>query len=345
MDLKTLVIAAAIVLGLPGLAVAAHLGLLAARLAVLPRAARPRTRRDVALPRARPRARRGAGDRTAPRGDHGRPARARPRPRRRRPLHRRDGARSPARWAPRSSSAARTTRRAAPPPARPASSTRARMEWDAVLMLDADSVIEPGFFASCEQALGTGAPAVQARSESGRAHARPGGVARRVHAAGHHDPARPRPARRLGPAARDRDGDPARRRAGAPLPRAGLGGPLLHARPAARGHPLPPRRLRAPALAGREHAGARSAARRCATRRAGWRRRARTSRGCCAARSAQRDAACLEATWFLATPPFAVARAVGHRRHGARGGRRRAGRWRRCSAPARAASRWRWPPG
>lgn len=40
------------------------------------------------------------------------------------------------------------------------------LDWDAVLMLDADSVIEPGFFAACERALATGAPAVQARSES-----------------------------------------------------------------------------------------------------------------------------------------------------------------------------------
>jgi 1,2-diacylglycerol 3-beta-glucosyltransferase len=42
------------------------------------------------------------------------------------------------------------------------------LEWDAVLMLDADSVIEPGFFAACERALGTGALAIQARSESSR---------------------------------------------------------------------------------------------------------------------------------------------------------------------------------
>jgi len=40
------------------------------------------------------------------------------------------------------------------------------LEWDAVVMLDADSVIEPGFFAACERALATGAPAIQARSES-----------------------------------------------------------------------------------------------------------------------------------------------------------------------------------
>jgi hypothetical protein len=42
------------------------------------------------------------------------------------------------------------------------------LEWDAVLMLDADSVIEPGFFDSCERAMASGAPAVQARSESGQ---------------------------------------------------------------------------------------------------------------------------------------------------------------------------------
>jgi cellulose synthase/poly-beta-1,6-N-acetylglucosamine synthase-like glycosyltransferase len=40
------------------------------------------------------------------------------------------------------------------------------LDWDAVVMLDADSVISPGFFLACEQALATGADAVQARSES-----------------------------------------------------------------------------------------------------------------------------------------------------------------------------------
>jgi cellulose synthase/poly-beta-1,6-N-acetylglucosamine synthase-like glycosyltransferase len=42
------------------------------------------------------------------------------------------------------------------------------LDWDAVLMLDADSVIEPGFFAACAGAMASGAHAVQARSESGR---------------------------------------------------------------------------------------------------------------------------------------------------------------------------------
>jgi hypothetical protein len=40
------------------------------------------------------------------------------------------------------------------------------LDWDAVVMLDADSVIAPGFFDACERALARGADAVQARSES-----------------------------------------------------------------------------------------------------------------------------------------------------------------------------------
>lgn len=40
------------------------------------------------------------------------------------------------------------------------------LDWDAVLMLDADSIVEPGFFAACERALVPGIAAVQARSES-----------------------------------------------------------------------------------------------------------------------------------------------------------------------------------
>ena len=52
--------------------------------------------------------------------------------------------------------------------ARQAGLERAReLEWDTVLMLDADSVIEPGFFDACEAAMASGAPAIQARSESG----------------------------------------------------------------------------------------------------------------------------------------------------------------------------------
>ena len=54
-------------------------------------------------------------------------------------------------------------------PARQAAIRRsADMEWDAMVMVDADSVIEPGFFAECERALGAGAVALQARSEAAR---------------------------------------------------------------------------------------------------------------------------------------------------------------------------------
>lgn len=42
------------------------------------------------------------------------------------------------------------------------------LTWDAVVMIDADSVIEPGFYAACERMLAAGADAVQARSESAR---------------------------------------------------------------------------------------------------------------------------------------------------------------------------------
>lgn len=40
------------------------------------------------------------------------------------------------------------------------------MAWEAMVMIDADSVIEPGFFDSCERALASGALAIQARSEA-----------------------------------------------------------------------------------------------------------------------------------------------------------------------------------
>jgi cellulose synthase/poly-beta-1,6-N-acetylglucosamine synthase-like glycosyltransferase len=51
--------------------------------------------------------------------------------------------------------------------ARQAGLERAReLEWDAIAMLDADSVISPGYFEACERALASGAGAVQARSES-----------------------------------------------------------------------------------------------------------------------------------------------------------------------------------
>jgi len=44
------------------------------------------------------------------------------------------------------------------------------MDWDAMMMVDADSIVEEGFFEECEQALAAGAVALQARSEA--AHGR-----------------------------------------------------------------------------------------------------------------------------------------------------------------------------
>ncbi len=40
------------------------------------------------------------------------------------------------------------------------------LDWDAMVMIDADSVIEPGFFDECERAMAGGAEALQARSEA-----------------------------------------------------------------------------------------------------------------------------------------------------------------------------------
>src|SRR5262249_52397281 len=54
-------------------------------------------------------------------------------------------------------------------PARQAGLEHARdRDWDAVVMLDADSVIDPGFFAACARAMAGGTAAIQARSESGK---------------------------------------------------------------------------------------------------------------------------------------------------------------------------------
>ena len=70
------------------------------------------------------------------------------------------------------------------------------LEWDAVLMLDADSVIEPGLLRRLRARPGRRrARRPGAQRERPRPLAGAGGLARRVHAAGHHDPARARPAR------------------------------------------------------------------------------------------------------------------------------------------------------
>ncbi len=51
--------------------------------------------------------------------------------------------------------------------ARQAALERARsLDWDAIVMIDADSIVEAGFFDACERMLATGAAALQARSEA-----------------------------------------------------------------------------------------------------------------------------------------------------------------------------------
>ena len=165
MDLKTLVIGAAIVLGLPGLAVAAHLGVLAAG-SWLYRERRPGKRHDLAFLVLVP-----AHDeeRVIATGLEAIMADKRPRDH---VLVVADRCTDRTAEIARSLGAEVLERGPEDPPGRAAARqdgldhARGR-EWDAVLMLDADSVIEPGFFAACEQAMASGGPAVQARSESG----------------------------------------------------------------------------------------------------------------------------------------------------------------------------------
>jgi|tagenome__1003787_1003787.scaffolds.fasta_scaffold20833676_2 cellulose synthase/poly-beta-1,6-N-acetylglucosamine synthase-like glycosyltransferase len=166
MDITTLVVAAAIVLGLPGLAGAAHLGLLAVASWFYrdPRPAEQPEIRFLVLVPAHDEEQVIASGLTAIMTD-------------RRPqdlvLVIADRCSDRTAQIARSLGALVLERgddepagRAA---ARQAGLEHARgLEWDAVLMLDADSVIEPGFFASCERAMASGAQAVQARSESGR---------------------------------------------------------------------------------------------------------------------------------------------------------------------------------
>jgi glycosyltransferase involved in cell wall biosynthesis len=166
MDIMTLVVVAAIVLGLPGLAGAAHLGLLALA-SWFYREPRPRSRPEIrflVLVPAHNEEQVIAGGLEAIMAD-----------RRPRDLVLVVADRCTDRTAEIAHSLGASVLERGPddPPgraaARQAGLEHARaLEWDAILMLDADSVIEPGFFAACERALASGAPAVQARSESSR---------------------------------------------------------------------------------------------------------------------------------------------------------------------------------
>jgi cellulose synthase/poly-beta-1,6-N-acetylglucosamine synthase-like glycosyltransferase len=163
MDLMSLVVPLAVLLGLPGVAVAAHLGTLALA-SLFPRTPRPGRHERVRFLTLVPahneervigrcleaiEADRRPGEPILVVADRCTDATA-------------DVARS--------FGALVLERGADAPPGR-AAARQAGLEharhlpWDAVLMLDADSVIHPGFFRACERALASGAEAVQARSE------------------------------------------------------------------------------------------------------------------------------------------------------------------------------------
>lgn len=180
------------------------------------------------------------------------------------------------------------------------------LEWDAVVMIDADSIIESGFFDACERALAAGAPAVQARSESSEGR----GLAAQLSLAAFalQGITIPRGRERLGLSVRLRGTGMAIRRDVV------LGHRFIA--PASedlyftldllldgiRCHHVDAARLRSDAAGSwssfggqkvRYEAGRMAAARAYAPRL--LRRAAR-----------HRDAACLEAAWFLLTPPFAL---------------------------------------
>jgi len=166
MDIKTLVAAAAIVLGLPGLVGAAHLGLLtvASWFYREPRAAERREVRFLILVPAHNEEQVIAETLEAIMAD-------------RRPtdlvLVVADRCTDRTAEIARSLGTSVLERGPDEPPgraaARQAGLERAReLEWDAVLMVDADSIIEPGFLEACERAMASGAAAVQARGDSQR---------------------------------------------------------------------------------------------------------------------------------------------------------------------------------
>ena len=175
-------------------------------------------------------------------------------------------------------------------------------------MLDADSVIAPGFFDACERAMASGARrGAGAQREQPRPHAGHGGLARRLHAAGHH----------ASRAAATASGSPCACAAPGWRSAATWRSHTASARRPPKisfftldllldGRPLPPRRRR-PARAPRARARwgtfgsqkLRYEAGRMAAARAYVPRLLRRA-------IRHRDAACLEAAWFLATPPFAL---------------------------------------
>ena len=279
-----------------------------AGVAPLSRAARRRGRDPV--PRAGTGPQRGAGDRRARLAAIAADAPpARPGARGRRPLHRRDGGdRSFVRRA-RCSSAEPTRSPGARRRVRPVSSYARDLAWDAVLMLDADSVIEPGFFAACERALAGGAAASRRAARAaaaGRSPGRPPWPRSRCRESRSRAAATGSGVRA---AARHRHGDRPRAGPRAPLPRARIGGPLLHARPAARRRALPPCRLRPAAVRGRRHL-ERVRGPEGPLRGGTDGRGAHVRAPPLAPAVRHRDRSCLEAAWFLATPPFALAVAL-----------------------------------
>ena len=177
------------------------------------------------------------------------------------------------------------------------------LEWDAVVMIDADSIVEPDFLDVCARAIASGASAAQARSEG----ALKGGMVALTTLVAFtlQGVVVPRGRDKLGLCVRLRGTGMAlgpRRRPRPPVHRTGIGGSRLHARPAARWHPpQAPRRRPAPLRERGRLGGLAAAAGALRGGPHGW------ARAFLPRLLARPTPARLEAALFLASPPFATA--------------------------------------
>ena len=131
------------------------------------------------------------------------------------------------------------------------------LEWDAIVMVDADSIIERGLLRRVRGCAGAAARGVAGpqRSRDRRPPARPGGTGV-VRDAGRADAPRPEPACTCCVRLRGTGMVLARRIVDAvPVPGAGVGGPLVQPRPVPRRHPPRPRGDGTPPVVERRYLG------------------------------------------------------------------------------------------
>jgi hypothetical protein len=121
----------------------------------------------------------------------------------------------------------------------------AGLGWDALVMIDADSVLQPaGFLNACERALRPGVDALQVRGETIPGPSVMPNLGRRFRASGSHRAPGPRRAGLLGAAPGDRDGLAPQPHGALPVPRSrGVRGHVVRPRPLLRRHSHAPRQI------------------------------------------------------------------------------------------------------